>query len=74
MELFLYYYSTICIPKSNFLVYADSHSIFRARSKWNSLCFRHAPLFEDIGGEFNIPLVANAKSVREFDEGLTRGL
>ncbi|XP_057773649.1 embryogenesis-associated protein EMB8 [Salvia miltiorrhiza] len=41
----------------------------------NSLCkiFRkHALLFEDIGGEFNIPLAANAKSVREFDEGLTR--
>lgn len=41
----------------------------------NSLCKifrRHALLFEDIGGEFNIPLVANAKSVREFDEGLTR--
>lgn len=33
---------------------------------------RHALLFEDIGGEFNIPMVANAKSVREFDEGLTR--
>ncbi|GLT35752.1 hypothetical protein SLA2020_101790 [Shorea laevis] len=33
---------------------------------------RHALLFEDMGGEFNIPLAANAKSVREFDEGLTR--
>ncbi|KAK6146509.1 hypothetical protein DH2020_020378 [Rehmannia glutinosa] len=41
----------------------------------NALCKifkRHALLFEDIGGEFNIPLAANAKSVREFDEGLTR--
>ncbi|KAG8382564.1 hypothetical protein BUALT_Bualt05G0090500 [Buddleja alternifolia] len=41
----------------------------------NSLCKifkRHALLFEDIGGEFNIPLVANAQSVREFDDGLTR--
>lgn len=36
------------------------------------LC-RHALLFEDMGGEFNIPLAAKAKSVREFDEGLTRG-
>jgi hypothetical protein len=34
---------------------------------------RHALLFEDIGGEYNIPMVANAKSVREFDDGLTRG-
>ncbi|KAK4486558.1 hypothetical protein RD792_009243 [Penstemon davidsonii] len=33
---------------------------------------RHALLFEDIGGEFNIPLAANAKSIREFDDGLTR--
>uniref|UniRef100_A0A5B7C7H0 AB hydrolase-1 domain-containing protein n=1 Tax=Davidia involucrata TaxID=16924 RepID=A0A5B7C7H0_DAVIN len=33
---------------------------------------KHALLFEDIGGEYNIPMVANAKSVREFDEGLTR--
>ncbi|KAJ4956033.1 hypothetical protein NE237_012816 [Protea cynaroides] len=33
---------------------------------------KHALLFEDIGGEYNIPLAANAKSVREFDEGLTR--
>ncbi|KAF4389449.1 embryogenesis-associated protein EMB8 [Cannabis sativa] len=33
---------------------------------------KHALLFEDIGGDFNIPLAANAKTVREFDEGLTR--
>nr|KYP68119.1 hypothetical protein KK1_021737 [Cajanus cajan] len=33
---------------------------------------KHALLFEDIGGEFNIPQAANAKSVREFDDGLTR--
>ncbi|KAL2329283.1 hypothetical protein Fmac_022710 [Flemingia macrophylla] len=33
---------------------------------------RHALLFEDIGGEYNIPQAANAKSVREFDDGLTR--
>ncbi|XWS61532.1 hypothetical protein CRYUN_Cryun07bG0133300 [Craigia yunnanensis] len=32
----------------------------------------HALLFEDIGGEFNIPLASNGKSVRDFDEGLTR--
>ncbi|KAL6349476.1 hypothetical protein AAG906_034133 [Vitis piasezkii] len=33
---------------------------------------KHILIFEDIGGEFNIPLAANAKSVREFDDGLTR--
>lgn len=35
---------------------------------------RHALLFEGMEGEYNIPLAANAKSVREFDEGLTRGM
>lgn len=33
---------------------------------------KHIPLFEDIGGDYNITLAANAKTVREFDEGLTR--
>ncbi|KAK9716713.1 hypothetical protein RND81_06G252500 [Saponaria officinalis] len=33
---------------------------------------KHAPLFEDIGGDYNIPMAANAKTVKEFDEGLTR--
>ncbi|CAN1180325.1 Embryogenesis-associated protein EMB8 [Linum perenne] len=33
---------------------------------------KHALLFEDIGGEFNIELAANARTVREFDDGLTR--
>ncbi|XP_058104914.1 embryogenesis-associated protein EMB8 [Magnolia sinica] len=33
---------------------------------------KHALLFEDMDGEYNIPLAANARSVREFDDGLTR--
>ncbi|KAI9092336.1 hypothetical protein K1719_027836 [Acacia pycnantha] len=33
---------------------------------------KHALLFEDISGEYNIELVKNAKSIREYDEGLTR--
>ncbi|ESQ45454.1 hypothetical protein EUTSA_v10010419mg [Eutrema salsugineum] len=33
---------------------------------------KHSLLFEDIGGEFNIPMAANAETVRDFDEGLTR--
>ncbi|PHT57778.1 Embryogenesis-associated protein EMB8 [Capsicum baccatum] len=33
---------------------------------------KHALLFEDMEGEFNISLAANAKTVREFDDGLTR--
>nr|XP_043607339.1 embryogenesis-associated protein EMB8-like [Erigeron canadensis] len=33
---------------------------------------RHALLFEEIDGGYNIPAAANCKSVREFDEALTR--
>uniref|UniRef100_A0A2P2JF53 Embryogenesis-associated protein EMB8 n=1 Tax=Rhizophora mucronata TaxID=61149 RepID=A0A2P2JF53_RHIMU len=33
---------------------------------------KHALLFEDMDGEYNIPLAAKARSVREFDEALTR--
>ncbi|KAL7607989.1 embryogenesis-associated protein EMB8 [Lactuca sativa] len=33
---------------------------------------KHLPLFEDIGGDYNIPLAANAETIREYDEGLTR--
>ncbi|XP_071701814.1 embryogenesis-associated protein EMB8-like [Rutidosis leptorrhynchoides] len=33
---------------------------------------KHLMLFEDIGGEYNIPLAANAQIIRDYDEGLTR--
>eukprot|EP00850_Spirogloea_muscicola_P019087 SM000183S03981 [mRNA] locus=s183:226330:229488:+ [translate_table: standard] len=33
---------------------------------------KHAHLFKDVGGEFNIQLAANAKTVRQFDDALTR--
>ncbi|KAM7255813.1 hypothetical protein ACFE04_011554 [Oxalis oulophora] len=33
---------------------------------------KHALLFEDIGGEYNIPLAANCQTVREYDDGITR--
>ncbi|XP_047336010.1 embryogenesis-associated protein EMB8-like [Impatiens glandulifera] len=41
----------------------------------NGLCKifkKHASLFEGIGGEYNIPMAAHARTVREFDEGITR--
>ncbi|XP_058201798.1 embryogenesis-associated protein EMB8 isoform X1 [Rhododendron vialii] len=41
----------------------------------SSLCKifkKHALLFEEMEGEYNIQLAANAKSVRDFDDGLTR--
>lgn len=34
---------------------------------------KHAHLFKDIGGDFDIPLAANAKTVRDFDNGITKG-
>ena len=27
-----------------------------------------------MGGDYNIPMAADAKTVREFDDGLTRGM
>uniref|UniRef100_A0A7N0UKA8 AB hydrolase-1 domain-containing protein n=1 Tax=Kalanchoe fedtschenkoi TaxID=63787 RepID=A0A7N0UKA8_KALFE len=33
---------------------------------------KHALLFSDMGGEYNIELAASAKTVKDFDEGLTR--
>ncbi|KAK3154770.1 hypothetical protein QOZ80_2BG0194880 [Eleusine coracana subsp. coracana] len=33
---------------------------------------KHALLFEEMEGEYDIPKAANAKTVRDFDEGLTR--
>ncbi|KAK9053084.1 hypothetical protein SSX86_029714 [Deinandra increscens subsp. villosa] len=33
---------------------------------------KHLMLFEDIGGDYNIPLAANAQTIRDYDEGLTR--
>ncbi|PKI51703.1 hypothetical protein CRG98_027866 [Punica granatum] len=33
---------------------------------------KHLLLFEDMEGEYNIPLSTSAKTVKEFDEGLTR--
>jgi hypothetical protein len=33
---------------------------------------KHAHLFNDIGGDFDIPLAANAKTVRDFDNGITK--
>ncbi|XP_022159893.1 embryogenesis-associated protein EMB8 [Momordica charantia] len=33
---------------------------------------KHADLFSDMPGEFNIPLAANARTVRDYDDALTR--
>lgn len=33
---------------------------------------KHEALFENIGGEYNLPMAKKCQSVRQFDEGLTR--
>ncbi|GJS99176.1 embryogenesis-associated protein EMB8-like protein [Tanacetum coccineum] len=32
---------------------------------------KHLLVFEDLGGNYNIELAANAQNIREYDEGLT---
>ncbi|KAK9285930.1 hypothetical protein L1049_025132 [Liquidambar formosana] len=71
---------SLCNPFDLVIADEDFHKGFNIvydKSLASALCKifkKHALLFEDIGGEYNIPVVANAKSVREFDEGLTRGI
>ncbi|KAL7184828.1 hypothetical protein ACSBR2_026881 [Camellia fascicularis] len=70
--------ASLCNPFN--LVIADEDfrtgfNIVYDKALANSLCKifkKHSLLFEDMGGEYNIELAANAKSVKEFDEGLTR--
>lgn len=69
---------SLCNPFDLVIADEDFHKGFNNvydRSLANALCKifkKHALLFEDMGGEYNIPLAANAKSVKDFDEGLTR--
>ncbi|KAK9277609.1 hypothetical protein L1049_007155 [Liquidambar formosana] len=71
---------SLCNPFDLVIADEDFHKGFNIvydKSLASALCKifkKHALLFEDIGGEYNIPVVANAKSVREFDEGLTCGI
>ncbi|CAI5475257.1 unnamed protein product [Closterium sp. Yama58-4] len=44
----------------------------RLGSTLRGIYANHAPLFEGLGGEYDIGLVARAKTVRDFDVGLTR--
>ncbi|XWS50160.1 hypothetical protein CRYUN_Cryun12cG0065100 [Craigia yunnanensis] len=69
---------SLCNPFNLVIADEDFHKGFNNvydRALSRALCKifqKHALLFEDMEGEFNIPLAANAKSVRDFDEGLTR--
>ncbi|MCD7456914.1 embryogenesis-associated protein emb8 [Datura stramonium] len=69
---------SLCNPFNLVIADEDFHKGFNNvydKALANSLCKifkKHALLFEDMEGEFNISLAANAKTVREFDDGLTR--
>ncbi|XP_062146653.1 embryogenesis-associated protein EMB8 [Alnus glutinosa] len=69
---------SLCNPFNLVIADEDFHKGFNNvydKALAHALCEifkKHALLFEEMGGEYNIPLAANAKSVREFDEGLTR--
>ncbi|GMJ13774.1 hypothetical protein like AT3G50790 [Hibiscus trionum] len=69
---------SLCNPFNLVIADEDFHKGFNNvydKALSRALCKifkKHALLFEDMEGEFNIPLAANAKSVRDFDEGITR--
>ncbi|KAK1382268.1 Embryogenesis-associated protein EMB8 [Heracleum sosnowskyi] len=69
---------SLCNPFDLVIADEDFHKGFNnvydkaLASSLRKIFKKHAPLFEDMGGEFNIPLAASAKTVREFDDGITR--
>ncbi|KAM7494398.1 hypothetical protein LguiB_029007 [Lonicera macranthoides] len=69
---------SLCNPFNLVIADDDFHKGFNVvydKALANALCKifkKHALLFEDMGGEYNIPLAAHAKSIRDFDDGLTR--
>ncbi|XP_057857956.1 embryogenesis-associated protein EMB8 isoform X2 [Cryptomeria japonica] len=69
---------SLCNPFNLVIADEDFHKGFnniydKALARGLRMIFKkHEHLFEGIGGEYNLPLVAKAKSVRDFDEGLTR--
>ncbi|CAL5020603.1 unnamed protein product [Urochloa decumbens] len=69
---------SMCNPFNLVIADEDFHKGFnnvydRALARALRTIFKkHALLFEDIDGEYNIPKAANARTVRDFDEGLTR--
>ena len=42
-------------------------------TNWKGLSLRNANLFKNEGKDYNFPLIENAKTISEFDDGLTRG-
>lgn len=69
---------SLCNPFNLVIADEDFHKGFnnvydRALARALRTIFKkHALLFEGLEGEYDIPKVANARTVRDFDEGLTR--
>ncbi|CAM6105672.1 unnamed protein product [Calypogeia fissa] len=69
---------SLCNPFDLVLANTEFHKGFNnvynqnLASALTKIFAKHASVFEGIGGEFNVPLAANAKTVRDFDEGITR--
>jgi len=59
----------IALSKSNFSTYN-----FRVTDWKDQLFHRHAQLFKESGEDYNFPLIEKANTIREFDDGLTRGV
>ncbi|CAD6250076.1 unnamed protein product [Miscanthus lutarioriparius] len=69
---------SLCNPFNLVIADEDFHKGFnnvydRALARALTTIFKkHALLFEGLEGEYDIPKAANARTVRDFDEGLTR--
>ncbi|GJR58774.1 embryogenesis-associated protein EMB8-like protein [Tanacetum coccineum] len=59
-------------PFSLVIANSDFHKGFKRVYNKTLSASLHAPLFEEIEGDYNIPAACNSKSIREFDESLTR--
>ncbi|KAH7282286.1 hypothetical protein KP509_35G023600 [Ceratopteris richardii] len=69
---------SLCNPFNLVIADEDFHKGFNnvydsaLASALRKIFKKHAPLFEGIGGEYDIRKAATARSVRDFDDGLTR--
>ncbi|GJR08588.1 reverse transcriptase [Tanacetum coccineum] len=70
--------ASLCNPFNLVIADEDFHEGFNVvyskaiSSSLRRIFKRHALLFEEMSDEYNIPAAANCKTIREFDEALTR--
>ncbi|XP_071693411.1 embryogenesis-associated protein EMB8-like [Rutidosis leptorrhynchoides] len=69
---------SLCNPFNLVVADEDFHKGFNVvynkalSSSLRRIFKKHALLFEEMSDDYNIPAAANCKSIREFDDGLTR--